>query len=189
MVRRLVTSAILLMGACTLLTGCMPTMTIDQMKASMPERPAELDRLETFLGEWTHEGEAKFAMLEEPIKTSGTSEAKWGGNRWYTVGHMTFNMEHFGESEGVECWTYDMHSKKYRSTWVDSMGMSGTGVGTFDEKTDTWHMTATSHGPWGKSTMKGQFRFTDPNTMEWTWSERQGLMKVMEMKGTSKRVR
>jgi len=170
------------------LAGCMPKMTIEEMKAQMPQRPAELDRLDAFAGKWEYTGEATMAMLDEPLKTSGTGESHWEGDNWYLVGRSTFAMEPFGEHQGLETWTYDTHSKKYRSTWVDSMGMTGTGEGTYHADTDTWHMKATSYGPWGKSTMKGWLKFTDPDTMEWEWSEHQGLMKVMEMKGTGKRV-
>lgn len=171
------------------LTGCMPHMTVAQMKEQMPKRPAELDRLNDFVGNWKADGEAKFAMLDEPLKVTGTSQIEWAGDRWYIVGRATMTMEHFGDTQALETWTYDMHDKKFRSTWVDSMGMTGTGESTRADKDGTWHMTATSYGPWGKSTMTGSMRFTDPNTMEWSWVECQGLMKIMEMKGTSKRVK
>jgi len=67
--------------------------------------------------------------------------------------------------------------------------MSGMSEGRYDEKTDTWHMTATSYGPWGQSQMQGTLRFTTPDTMEWKMTECMGLMKIMEMSGTSKRVK
>lgn len=181
----------LVLAACAVvvLSGCMPKMTIDEMKAEMPKRPVELDQLNAFVGKWTSEGTATFAMLEEPIKVSGTSEAQWDDSRWFVVSREVYDMEPFGESNGLGTWTYDMKSKKYRSTWVDSMGMTGLGESKYDEKTDTWHMKATSYGPWGKSTLKGWVKFTDADTMDWEMSEHQGLMKVMEMSGTGKRVK
>ena len=48
-------------------------------------------------------------------------------------------------------------------------------------------MRATSHGAWGKSSMKGTAKFIDADTMEWNWTEHMGLTKTMEMSGTSKR--
>jgi hypothetical protein len=180
--------AILAVFACVALAGCMRKMTIEEMKAKMPERPAELDRLDAFVGKWQSDGEAKFAVLDEPIKISGTSEAEWDDSRWFVVSREVFDMEHFGESNGLGTWTYDIHDKEYRSTWVDSMGMIGLGQSEYDEKTDTWHMEAKSYGPWGKSTMKGWVKFTDEDTMEWWMAEYQGLMKTMEMSGTGKRV-
>lgn len=189
MLRKAGICAVLLGVACMATTGCAPQKkTIEEMKAQMPQRPVELDRLDQFVGKWRADGEGKFAMLDEPLKISGTSEAAWEGDRWYVVVRGVMNMEHFGDSQGHETWTYDTHDKVYRSTWVDSMGMSGMGVSKYDEKSDTWRMTATSHGPWGKSTIKGSLRFPNADTMEWEWTERSGLMKVMEMKGTSSRV-
>lgn len=189
MARKALMCSVLMGLACVMLTGCMPKMTIDEMKAQMPERPDELDRLDAFVGTWKSEGVANFAMLDEPIKVSGTSEMRWDDSRWFVISEEVFEMEHFGESNGLGTWTYDIHDKEYRSTWVDSMGMVGLGQSEYDEKTDTWDMEAKSYGPWGKSTLKGWVKFTDADTMEWWMAEHQGLMKVMEMSGTGKRVR
>ena len=50
-------------------------------------------------------------------------------------------------------------------------------------------MRATSYGPFGKTTAKGTVTFTDPDSMEWNWTEYAmgGLMKTMHFTGTSKR--
>jgi hypothetical protein len=188
MTPRNVIGTTLLGCAGVILAGCMPKLTIEEMKAQMPKRPAELDRLDAFVGKWQSDGEATFAMLDEPIKISGTSEAQWDDSRWFVVSRETFDMEHFGESNELETWTYDIHDKEYRSTWVDSMGMVGLGQAEYDEKTDTWHMEAKSYGPWGQSTLKGWVKFTDADTMEWWMAEYQWLTKTMEMSGTGKRV-
>jgi hypothetical protein len=172
-----------------LLCGCMPKMTIEEMKAEMPKRPAELDRLNAFVGKWQSTGEAKFAMLDETLETSGTSEAKWDDSRWFVVERGVFHMADFDEMAGLGTWTYDTKGKVYRSTWVDSMGAIGLGTSKYDEKSGTWKMKATSHGPFGKSTMKGWVKFIDDDTMEWWMAEYQWLTKTMEMSGTSKRVR
>ena len=44
--------------------------------------------------------------------------------------------------------------------------------------------------PWGKTKAKGTVTLIDPNTMEWTYTEYAmgGLMKTLEMHGTSKRM-
>lgn len=173
--------------ALVVLSGCMPKMTIEQMKAEMPKRPAELDRLNAFVGTWDFEGTATMAMLDEPLKSSGWATTEWDGDNWYLVSRGVYSLEGLGEMKAIETWTYDAHSKKYRSTWTDSMGAVGTGQSWYDEKNGTWHMRATSHGAYGKTTMKGSVKLIDDNTMEWTWTEYMGLMKTMEMTGTSKR--
>ncbi len=176
-------------SASLLLAGCMPKMTIAEMKAAMPERPAELDRLNAFVGKWQYEGTAKFAMLDQPLKAGGHSEGQWEGNGWYLVNRSVMTMEHFDDSQALEAWSYDVHAKKYRSMWVDSMGMMGTGEATYDDPTRTWHWKGTSHSPWGPSSIKGTMHFVDDDSVEWTFTEHMGLMKTTEMSGTGKRVK
>lgn len=187
MLRRFVPSVMLTVCGIVFAGGCMPKMTIEEMKAEMPKRPAELDRLNDFAGTWEFEGTAKFTFLDEALKTTGTSQGKWEGDGWYLVIHNAFNMCELGDMKSIETWTYDTHSKKYRSTWVDSMGSLSTGSTTYDEETRTWKMKARSYGPHGKTTMKGTFKFIDDDTMEWCVTEHAGLMKIVEMSGTGKR--
>lgn len=176
-------------ATCFAATGCMPKMTLEEMKASQPQRPAELERLNIFVGTWEMTGEMTFAGLDEPLKTSGTATGKWAGDGWFIVSDSVFRMGELGDMHSHEAWTYDAHSKRYRSTWVDSMGAIASGTAKYDEKTKTWTMRSKSHGPYGGSTGKGSAVIIDDNTMEWQWSEYAmgGLMKVMEMKGTSRR--
>jgi hypothetical protein len=188
MPRRVVSCLVLAVCACAVMTGCMPKMTIAEMKAKMPERPTELDRLDAFTGRWHSDGEVKFAMLDEPIRVSGTSEVEWDDSRWFVVSREAFDMEHFGESNELGTLTYDIKAKKYRATWVDSMGMTGMGTTGYNEKTGTWKMKTMCYSPWGKSTLKGWVKFTDADTMEWWMAKYMGLMKTMEMSGTSKRI-
>ncbi len=175
-------------AACMVLSGCMPKMTIEEMKAHMPKRPVELDRLNAMVGTWEHEGVAKFACLDQALKTSGRSEMKWEGNRWYLVGNSDMKMESFDDTKACEIWTYDIKTRKYRSSWVDNMGMMATGEASYDPITGTWHWKAANHTPWGRSSMKGKMRFLDDNTTEWSFTETMGLQKVLEMSGKSKRV-
>lgn len=185
MIRKLTFASI----AAVVLTGCGPKMTVEDMKAMIQQRPAELDKLNAFAGKWEFTGESKMGGLDEVLKISGTSEANWEGNNWYLVSRATFNMGDLGEMQGIETWTYDTHTKKYRSTWTDSTGSMGAGMSTYNEKTNTWHMRATSHGPFGKTTGRGQVKLIDANTMEWSWNEYAlgGLIKTGEMTGTSRR--
>ena len=187
--RRIVSSTLLASLAGVLLTGCMPKMTIEDMKAKMPKRPVELDKLDAFAGRWEATSEMRFAGLDEVLTGSGTSEFKWHADRSYLIEHSTFNMGELGEMQGSGGWNYDTHSKVYRSVWIDSMGGTGSGKMWQDGKTNTWHVRAVGHGPFGKSTGKGSMTFVDDNTLEWSWREYAmgGLFKVMEISGTSKR--
>lgn len=187
MMRRNVCVPGLAVAAMVVLTGCTPKMTIEELKAMMPERPAELDKLNAFAGNWEMEGEARIAGLDEVLETTGSGEAKWEGDGWYLVGRSSFTMGELGEMQGQETWTYDTHSKKYRNTWVDSTGATGTGEARHDEKTDTWYFRGTTYGPFGKTFWTGHAKPIDETTWEWTFTEYSGLMKSMEMTGTSRR--
>ena len=182
-------SLALLIAACLTFPGCMPKMTVEEMKSMMPQRPAELDKLNAFVGRWEFNGNAEMAFLDEPLPATGTGVTEWDDSGWYLVGNSVFRMEGFDDMHGHDTWTYDAHTNKYRSTWVDSMGSTGMGTARHDEKTNTWTMRATSHGPHGKTTMRGSITVVDQDTTEWCWTEYMmgGLMKTMEMCGTSKR--
>ncbi len=187
---RITLSCVLLASCASIVfTGCMPKMTIEDMKAMMPQRPPELDQLKAFAGRWEYTGEAKMAGLDRLLKISGHGEAKWEGDGRYLVSHEVMSMEEFDEMRGMATWTYDAHSKKFRSTWVDSMGTIAIGTARHDERTNTWYMRSTSYGPFGKTLAKGRVEFTDPDTAVWRWTEYAmgGLVKTMEMTGTSKR--
>jgi len=191
MYRRKRACTILAVCAGTLVAGCMPQMTLEEMQAQRPRRPAELDRLDAFVGKWQYEGQARMPMIKdrESLRTAGTGEYRWDGDRWFVVGRGVMSMEGFDDMQSLETWTYDAKAGKFRSTWTGSQGMIGIGEGRYDAKTDTWHIKATSYSPWGRSTMKGWMKFSGADTMEWWWAEYQGLMKTMEMSGTGKRVK
>jgi hypothetical protein len=183
----------LFLAACAgiLLTGCMPKMTIEEMKQMMPQRPAELDLLDAFVGNWEGTGEMHFAGMDETLTSSSKSEIRWEGDRWYLVEHADIHMDEFGDMSGMATWTYDAKSKVYRNVWVDNMGGFSVGTGKYDAKTRTWHIKSTNYSAFGKSTAKGTARFIDDNTMEWDYAEYAmgGLVKTMSMTGTAKKVR
>lgn len=176
-------------AGCAALIGCAPPkMTMDDLRAMAPERPAELDYLNAFIGKWSFEGESVSDMFEEPIKMTGESEMHWSGDMWYLVSDGVWRMGEMDEMKGHEVWCYDPKAGKFRSVWVDTMGSFGVGEGRYDESTRTWTTSATNHGPMGKSTMKGTIKIIDDDTMEWKVAEYSGLMKTMEFNGVSRRI-
>lgn len=186
MTQRNVCVLVLALGAAVVLTGCAPKMTMEDLKDMMPQRPAELDKLNAFAGTWDSEGEAKFAGMDETLQVTGTGEYEWAGDGWYLVEHSTFKMGELDAMQGTGAWTYDTRSKKYRSIWVDTTGSIGTGESWID-KTGTWQFCGTSQGAWGKTWGKGYIKFVDAGTMEWAFTEYSGLMKTTEWTGTSRR--
>lgn len=172
--------------------GCAPKMTVEKMKEMKPQRPAELDKLNMLAGKWEASGEAKMMGLDKPLTAKGTSQMAWDCDNWYLVEHSDYEMSELGKMKAIGIWTYDPKAKKYRIWWFDSMGATGRGTATFDEETKTWQMKAKGQSPYGKTAGRGTTKMLDNNTIEWSWEEWPawdlfGMMKVFDMKGTSKR--
>jgi hypothetical protein len=169
--------------------GCMPKMTIEEMRAMMPERPVELDHLNTWIGTWVGEGEAEMAGLDESIKATSESTTEWGCDGWCVIERGKFEMEGFDPMEGIGLWTYDIKAKKFRGFWVDSMGTTSVGTATYSPETQIWKMKGKSRSAFGKTVMRGSFTIPDPDSMEWSMTEYDGtgLFKTMEMTGKSRR--
>lgn len=172
------------------LAGCMPTMTVEQMKAKMPERPAELDLLNMMVGRWEGTGTMKFTFLDETLEGKGTNTAAWECDNRVLVNRGTYEMGELGTMNGIEIWTWDDKAGKYRMHWFDSFGMTGNGTAKYDEETRTWHMKSRGKDPDGHKTIsEGTITYTDADTLEWTWTEWSALklFKIVEMSGTSRR--
>ena len=171
------------------LTGCMPKMDIEAMKEARPKRPAELDKLNTFTGTWKSTSEMTMRGVDEVLKGTGTGTAAWEGDGWYLVERGKYDMGELGKMEGLGVWTWDPKSKKYRTAWFDTLGYIATGTDKYCEKSNSWRMKSKNRTPWGTTYGKGTATIVDDDTVEWSFEERSflGLIKTMEMKGTSKR--
>ena len=173
------------------LAGCsIPTMTIQEMKEMMPDRPAELDLLNMMAGRWEGTATMKFTFLDEALEARGSNTATWECDNRVLVSRGTYEMDELGTMNGIEIWTWDDKAGKYRMHWFDSFGMTGNGTAKYDEETKTWHIKAKGKGPDGHRTVsEGTVTYTDADTLEWTWTEWTSLklFKIAEMSGTSRR--
>ena len=179
-----------LIGLMTLaLLGCAPKMTIEQMKEMKPVRPAALDKLNAFAGEWKGTATMTMAGLDQTLKSTGTSKSTWECDGWVLVEHGTMETEELGSYEMLGIWTYDPTWKVYRNHWYSSYGEVGEGTARFDEKTNTWKMKGTTKSEWGTTHGKGTAKFVTDDKVDWSWTERAmlGLVKVMDMEGTTER--
>lgn len=172
------------------LAGCAQNeMNMADMKA--PQRPAELDQLEPWLGHWEGTWECTMPGADKPIKGVGTNTVSWEADRWVMIERMTGDMGEMGKFSGIGIWTWDPESKAFRNWWYDSWGSSGHGMTTYDAATRTWTTKATGINPMTgeKTSGKGTMKMIGRDQLEWTYTEYDalGLTKTMEMKGTSKR--
>ena len=178
-------SGLLLLGM-----GCIPKMSVEQISQYQPERPAELDRLDMFLGEWETTGTIDLAMLDGPSATSGRNRAEWTLDGYILEDKADLDMGPFGRMKGTTLWTYDPAIDRYRMWWFDTMGETSAVVATFDEARQTWRMKAAGQKYGRRTSGRGTIRRIDDNTLEWTWDEASasGLIRFAKMRGISRRV-
>ena len=169
--------------------GCIPKMTIEQIREFQPEKPQELDRLNMFLGDWETTGTIKLAMLDEPFATSGRNKAAWSLDGHVLEDVADLDMGPFGRVSGKTLWTWDPAMGKYRMWWFDTLGETSEVVATFNERTQTWRMKAAGQKYGRRTSGRGTIRRIDENTLEWTWNEASasGLITFARMRGTSRR--
>ena len=169
--------------------GCMPTMTIEEFKASQPPRPVQLDRLDMLLGHWETKGEVRMIGLDEPLHTSGRNTAAWSMDNRVMVDHSDLDMGPMGRMTGMSVWGWDPAIRKYRMWWFDSMGETSQMIVTYDAKRETFFMRGTGQKYGCHTRGKGTIRRIDDDTLEWTWREYDitGLFKMADMKGISRR--
>ncbi len=147
------------------------------------------ERLKYFVGEWESKGEVDIAGLHHTLSGSGTLTYAWDCDRWCLIERDAFDMDELGKMGGVGLWSYDTKRKKYRLSWVDSMGGTARGTAKYDDSSSTWNIKAKSRSPFGTITGRGTLTAVDNDTVEWTWKERAflGLIKVSESKGSMHR--
>ena len=189
MIRRTLSLACLASVAALVLTGCMKKLDIQTMKEMKPERPAELDLLNMMVGDWTNTAEIRIRGLDEVLRGTGKSHTAWEADGWCLVERSEFDMGELGKMSGIGIWTWDPKIKKYRNWWFDSRGESSAGTATYDEETRTWRMKSRGRSPHGRTTGRGTVTRVDDDTMEWNWTEWDGLklIKFAEYSGTSRR--
>lgn len=187
--RRYLAMILLVVGAGGTQIGCVPNMTIDQMKEMKIVRPPELELLRMFAGKWESTGRAKMAGLEEDLMVTGTSEGTWHAGRFCLVNEDVFTLGKLGDMKALTVWRWDAKSRVFRSHWTYNDGSAGTGKATFDPLTKTWHYTTKGSGPWCSLKGKGTIKYLDENNVLWEWHEWDGtgLVKIMELKGSSRR--
>jgi len=164
----------------------------DDLKQMRPQRPAELDKLNMWVGKWEGTDEHKMMGVAETLKSTGTSEVSWDDTGWYLIEKADYQMGEMGKMKMCARWAYDPKAKKYRVWMFDDWGQQGVGTAKYVEKDRKWYFTARSKGTLGSTFGRGCAKFVDDNTIEMTWSEWASwdifrLFKFMEMTGTSKR--
>jgi hypothetical protein len=171
-----------------------PAKAMHEMKK--PEQPAEMKRLEMFVGNWT--GTAEMVTPPKPARKSGSTTAPAtqpqqttmnGGStgKWELNGQALrmdgwYEMPNGERVSYIEYWMWDPQAKKYHTTFMSEMGEYGEGWATPDATGRNFTYTGRSN----RSKVSGTMRMTDDRTMEWNMTEK-GPHGKMQMKGTSRK--
>ena len=184
---KLLTCTALICAACTW-AGCSQQPCETAM--TPPPRPAQLDRLEMWLGNWEDVGEMK-ACNGKIMKSRVTHDVKWDLNKTLVIERFSGEVEGFPPINGVGVYSYDYRSKRFKYRSYGEHGDTMSGSLDYNEKTGMWTLEAKGYNPMMKmaTTGRGTFCFPDANTINWTWKEWDGLhlFKLFEGTGTVKR--
>jgi hypothetical protein len=121
--------------------GAPPDMQKMMEMMSKHATPGEAHKVfDYYVGNWTYTGKLWMDPSAPAMDMAGKSEGKTVlGGRFYT--EHAVSSDPAMPFEGMACWGYDNHTKKYFFAWIDSMTTSlTTGEGTYDaaKKTMTW---------------------------------------------------
>src|SRR5687767_267141 len=99
-------------GVLAVLVGC-AKQTSEMSAADMkpPPRPAELDKLDVFVGKWEEKGEG--TIMGKPGKFTGMSTNTWEVDRSVLIGRGEMDMGETGKMSALSMWMWDPKAKKY----------------------------------------------------------------------------
>ena len=185
--RGLCVAALLLTGLG--LVGCHKSGTAAKMQP--PVRPAELDRLEAFIGSWQGTAEIRVPGSDKVVTGSGVNSVTWEADRWVLVERSEGMVGDDSRFAGLQVWVWDAKAGKYRTYYFDNAGGISEGTVKYDDTTATWHMKWTNRNTTTGERTVGErtVRMPDDVTWEWDHTEWDGfkLVKSMEMKGVSRK--
>ena len=154
-----------------------------------PDRAAELDAYDVFVGEWDWEAET---VYPEGLAETWTGTAKWDWalDKRCLKGRMSAKSEHAEfESEGV--WSCHPKNGKYVWWMFNNWGYPQEGKAKYCDESKMWWMEYESVGLDGsKSHGLYTMKVVDDDTLEWTmeeWALPLHMAKKIEMEGTYRR--
>jgi hypothetical protein len=171
-----------------LAAGC-AAPKIDFAKVQRPERAAELEAYEVFVGSW--DWEAQMLNAEAPHdKWTGQATWNWTLDKRCLHGQMTSASGDM-RFENAGIWSWHPTKGKYIWWMFNNWGFPQQGTARYDKDTKTWTMPFTGVGLDG-TTSYGcyEMKVVNQDTLEWRvdeWADMMHMFKKMEMTGTYKR--
>lgn len=177
----------------TLLIGCEQQTTSMEQAMKPPPRPAELDMLDKWVGNWNGTSEMTMYTKEgaKPMKATFNEHIEWIAGRQFLLARSEMNM---GEGEtmqmaGIMGWDKDeqeIHGWNFMSNGdTETMEME------YNQTAGVWEMEGQGKNPMTGQPVRseGTMKMVDDNTLEWQFTmwDSWKLNKIMDGKGTSKK--
>ena len=105
-------------------------------------RPAELDHLEMFVGNWFYRISEQEPGDDEVSILTGTDSYQWASDRHVLLNNWQGN-EGGEQYEGLMVWSWNAAAKRYEIASYYSSGAVGTGTATYDATTRIWRIEGT----------------------------------------------
>ncbi|MCO6436751.1 MAG: DUF1579 family protein [Phycisphaerae bacterium] len=184
---RRISGLMLAFGTMVVLTGCMPKVTMEELKQMRPQRPVELDHLGAFVGTWESEATMTFAGMDEPITGKGHETMEWACDGWCLLGKGEYEMGDIGKMHTVSIWSYDAKADKYRMYMANDYGETESGMATYDPAEKEWDMWSKARTPHGHMANSGEITMVADGKMQWEFTARDAFwrFKIMEGSGIS----
>ena len=146
--------------AVTIVCLLIATIALSQTSAPVQKPGPEHKKMETFVGTWSYEGDAKKTVFGPAGKVTGTDVYEMLPGGFY-LQHRYDEKNPLGNMKGTEIWAYDPVKKVYTNNYFNSTGEWGSGTFTingntwaftgsaitYDGKTAYWRWTATLANP------------------------------------------
>lgn len=186
-------------AAASLLAGCSGKRGGADMAPARPAVASEMAMLSDMVGSWNGSWEIIGDMAEEMRKEhpdsplTFRSETTWSSymdGQWYKA-EGWYEMGPDLRAKYVEFIGWSHKDKAFHTYFVSDMGEVGHGtMRPCDDNNRCFKMTWRGYDMQGeKKGGSGCMMFVDRDTIDFTWVEKLGLFKKMEMKGTSKRIK
>ena len=176
--------------AAILVSGCAPR-NVDFAQIQRPDRAAELEALDVFVGSWVWEAEVVNAEGEGK-DWKGTAEWRWTLDDRCLHGVLSAKSTQ-AAFDAAGDWTWHPQRKRYEWSMYNNWGYPQHGTAKYDAETKTWTMKYKSVGLDG-TTSHGlyEMKVVGDDLLEWRneeWADPMYWFKKIEMKGVYKRGR
>jgi hypothetical protein len=150
-----------------ILSICLTLATAALAQMEAPKPSPEHKKLDTLVGSWTVEGDAKPTPMGPGGKMTEIEKCDWMDGDFFLVCHVDFKSVSMGSGSGMSVLGYSTEDKTYTYREYNSWGESMESKGSVDGDTWVWTNDEKMDG----KTSKGRFtmKFISPTVYTFTY--------------------